>query len=484
MVMQLIVLLLVAAIAYFHYVEGFFSATISAIIAMIAALGAFSLHEQVAQLLINQKFMPDQAQAISLVVLFGLMYILPRLAFDALVPGNVRVPLLMDKIGSPVLGLFVATMAVGTMVIAVQELPLGPVAAGYGRYGELPDRPVALIAPGSINQSNYTVYGEMAEPVLSSDFGVSANRPAHHVWTPTETDAGRWFTKIPAQNTLAISVDDMVVGLVSRACQGGLAGDQTLDVPHPDFLLELFAQRTGIESGQRHTTTNSGASPQIAISAVFFPTAPIAVIDGFPDQMRTSMTGNDPPVLTLAKPIKSGDDYKVVVIRTTISDPNMDEDTDKLMRMSTASLRLCMPMAADGTDRADLYPEGTLVHAAAPVLLWNKPSDPLFLDFSTGNTKAKTVDWVYMLPSDAIHDNKFPPGSFVEFKRNARVDIDEHTKVGTYVDPIDDSMGVLRDTWTADELKKLHPVAAPAPTTSGAAPVGQAPPAGNPTPAS
>jgi hypothetical protein len=482
MLMQIIVLALIAAIAYFHYVEGFFSSSISAIVAMFAALGAFSLHEQVAQLMVNQKILPDQAQAISLTVLFAAMYIVPRLAFDALVPGNVRVPVLVDKIGSPVLGLFVGAMAVGIMAIALQELPMGPVVGGYGRYGELPDRAVALIPPGFINTSTYTVFGEVAEPVLSSDWGVSPSRPVHHVWTPGDTDGGKWQTRVPSQNTLAISVDDMVVGLVSRTCQGALAGEQTLDMVHPDFLLELFAQRVGIESGQRHTTTNLGSSVEFAVPAVYFPTETIPVIDGFSDQMRTSMMGNDPPIPTLATTIKSGDDYKLIVIRTVISDPNNDQDADKIMRMSTASLRLCMPMAADGTMRADLYPEGTLVHAGGNLLLWNKPSDPLFLDFSTGNTKLKTIDWVYMVPSDAIHDNKFPPGTFLEFKRNARVDLDERVKTGTSIESAEDSL--LRDSWTLDDLKKAHAKpAAPAVSTGGTTPGAAPPPAGNQTPA-
>jgi len=132
--------------------------------------------------------------------------------------------------------------------------------------------------------------------------------------------------------------------------------------------------------------------------------------------------------------------------------------------------------------RADLYPEGTLVHAGGNLLLWNKPSDPLFLDFSTGNTKLKTIDWVYMVPSDAIHDNKFPPGTFLEFKRNARVDLDERVKTGTSIESAEDSL--LRDSWTQDDLKKAHAKpAAPAVSTGGTTPGAAQPPAGNQTPA-
>jgi len=467
MLMQIIVLLLIAAIAYFHYVEGFFSASLSAILAMIAAMGAFSLHEPVAQLMIGQKFLPDDAQSISLVVLFGLMYFLPRLAFDNLVSGNVRLPLLVDKIGSAVLGLFAGVMVLGTMAIALQELPFGATVAGYGRYAVLPDRQVAMIPPGGSNTSNFTISDEVAETVLGSDWGVSAAHPMHHVCTPVEAD--RWATKIPPQSSLAIPVDDMVIAMVSAASQGGLGGDQVLRQLHPDFLLELFAQRLGIESGQRHTASN----PACTVSTVFLPTESIPVMDDFPDAMRTNSAGNDPPLPVLTSPIKSSDECKVLVVRTSISDPNGDEDADKIMRLSTSSVRLCMPV---GATWADFYPEGTLLHAGGTLLLWNKPSDPLFLDFSGGN-KPKIVDWVYLVPADAIREKKLPAGTFLEFKRNATANLDQGVKIADAIDSAED--GLLRDKWFQESLDRLRTKPpAPTPPASGKpAPTGAQPPA-------
>ena len=45
MIFAIIILLFLGAIAFFHYIQGFFSATISAIITVFAAVSAFSYHE-------------------------------------------------------------------------------------------------------------------------------------------------------------------------------------------------------------------------------------------------------------------------------------------------------------------------------------------------------------------------------------------------------------------------------------------------------
>jgi hypothetical protein len=475
MLMSIIVLVLIAAIAYYHYVEGFFSSAISAIVAMLAALGAFSLHEPVAQLLINQKLLPDQSDAIAIVLLFALMYFLPRLLIDKMVPGNIRLPVLVDKIGAPLLGLFAGAMALGIMSIAMQELPFGSAVGGYGRYSVLPDRQVSIIKPRENISSMETISDEVAEPVIGSDYGVSSTKPMHHVWQPTDSDNGRWLSGVPPQNHLAIPVDDMVCGLVSRAGQGGLGGDNAMDAVHPDFLLELFAQRLGIEGGQRHTTANLGSSQECAVSAIFLPTEKIPVTDDFVDAIRTSQN-NDPPVPTLRSFIQAGDEYRVLVVRTTITDPNGDIDADKIMRMSASSMRLCMPLENTAVAHADFYPEGTLAHQGGNRLMWNKPSDPLFLDFS-GGSKPKTIDWVFMLPPESIKDNKIPAGTFIEFKRNARVTIDAGPAPVMAIAPADDKDGVLRDGWTQDALDKLRaaPPAAPA-VPAAAQPAGAQPP--------
>jgi len=90
--MTLIVLVLVGAITYFHYVQGLFSAALSAMIAVIAAVLAFSFHEPIVRLLGGK--MADQAAAVALVGVFAITYFALRFLFDKYIPGNVQVPLM------------------------------------------------------------------------------------------------------------------------------------------------------------------------------------------------------------------------------------------------------------------------------------------------------------------------------------------------------------------------------------------------------
>ena len=80
MLFNLLLFALVATIAYFHYTQGFFSAALSAIIAVVAAVMAVSYHEVVAAYIIPKA--PDWALAISLVGLFTVTYVVANFVAD------------------------------------------------------------------------------------------------------------------------------------------------------------------------------------------------------------------------------------------------------------------------------------------------------------------------------------------------------------------------------------------------------------------
>src|SRR3954470_22213085 len=103
MLFSLFVIVFVGIIAYWHYLQGFFSAAISAILAIIAALVALGYQEEVVNLL-GGKF-SDQAHAMVLVALFAVTYLVLRVIFDKAIPGNVRFPVLLDRIGAPIMGI-------------------------------------------------------------------------------------------------------------------------------------------------------------------------------------------------------------------------------------------------------------------------------------------------------------------------------------------------------------------------------------------
>src|SRR5215212_3155539 len=112
MILSLIIILLIGAITYWHYAQGFFSALFSAVAAVIAAVLAVSYHEPVVTGLLKGAA-ADYANAMVLVGIFALVYIILRVMFDNFIPGNVSLPLYFDRAGGAVMGLVAACFTAG-----------------------------------------------------------------------------------------------------------------------------------------------------------------------------------------------------------------------------------------------------------------------------------------------------------------------------------------------------------------------------------
>src|SRR5438309_315702 len=138
MIFASLILIVLGAIVFIHYIQGLFSATISAILSVIAAVFAFSYHESLVPLFGGKA--ADYSSGICLLVLFGLIYILPRLAFDAAIPGNLRLPNALDKAGAAVMGLIAGIFATGILAIAASEMPFTANIAGFTRFETTPER--------------------------------------------------------------------------------------------------------------------------------------------------------------------------------------------------------------------------------------------------------------------------------------------------------------------------------------------------------
>src|SRR6266542_1268208 len=119
MILGLIVILLIAGITYWHYAQGFFSATFSAVSAVLAAVLAVSYHEVLVISLLRGA-VADYAHGMMLVALFALIYIILRTAFDNLVHGNLRLPVIVDRIGGAAMGLIAGFFAGGMFALAAQ----------------------------------------------------------------------------------------------------------------------------------------------------------------------------------------------------------------------------------------------------------------------------------------------------------------------------------------------------------------------------
>src|SRR5688500_11798453 len=215
MIFSVIILLLVGVIAFFHYTQGLWSATLSALCALLSAILAVSYHETVVNSMLAGA-MADTAHAAALVGIFALSYIILRTMFDKMVPGNLRLPPTLDKVGGAVMGLIAGCYSTGIVALAAQSMPFGPSVAGYARYAIAGSRGVVVEFVSGRAKEDSTVGDELQE---------------------NELEPG-------ARKKLMIPVDDIVVGTVAKLSAGGsLAGKRTLASVHPNYVDELFLGR-------------------------------------------------------------------------------------------------------------------------------------------------------------------------------------------------------------------------------------------------
>ena len=386
MILLIIALLCVLGIAYFHYTQGFFSATLSAILTIICAVFALSFDETLLERLLAGK-MANYAHGMMLLLLFAGSYSILRQIFDKCVPGQMRLPVLVDRIGGAVMGIVAGAFATGIVMIAAQEFPFGPTFMGYSRYSVNDDHDEVLAMPGRQQSKSYHVYDELK----SDEPGVFDDSMKHTLF-----------------------VDDLVVNTTAYLSNGGsLAGDQPLTRMHPDFLTELFGQRLGIEPGGRSVAMNNPSKGLNDVSVpALFSLPSVAQAESEVPKTRAIYTTK------LGQTLKPKPDEILLVVRTVFA--HSAADSDALIRVSTGAVHLVAPILKDDgtTGYADYYPLGTM--EGDSTLFLNKLDDPLFLDAHGGSVGA---DFVFLVKKSGFIDTakmKLLPGAFLDVKRMAR----------------------------------------------------------------
>lgn len=383
MIFTSIIVILIALITYFHYAQGFFSATISAIITIIAAVFAVSYAESVVNALLAGK-MADDALAAMLCVLFGGIYLILRIIFDMVVPGNLRFPSVVDAVGGAVMGLIAAFFATGVFVLAAQSMGFGPTLAGWGFLPVNSGRRHVIIV-ATRNQVDAYVSNELSVDTLSPD----------------------------QEKSLIIPVQSIVLGLVQQLSDGGsLAGERTLHSVHPNWPLELYGQRLGITPGAMHTALNFPPKfQQITVNGVYsVPSLPTK--DGELKAVRG--------IWKIPSETRPSTGQMLLVVRVSI-DHKAADTTDGLFRFSTGAVHL---VAND----KDYFPLGTVYNGTT--LLMQKPDDPLFLDLSGA---PGAIDFAFMVDrSDVLASGsqsasttapKVADGTFISVKRYGLVNL-------------------------------------------------------------
>ena len=238
MILSIIVILIVAGVAYFHYAQGLFPATYSALCAGAAALSAFAFFEPLGR--VTGPFLGAFADATSLVVIFAGVYLVLRFVIDNLFQGNVRYPVALDKGGAAVMGLVAGFFAAAIVALAAQQLPFGSQVLLHDRY---PTADAEVGAPrrlagqygldlGNKNSSDMMDYNDyLTVERIGTDDPEAA--PAS-LWVPVD----EWFVSLGA------SLSDP---------EGSLSGPTDFDRVYPGgadaYADATFARRLGRQRG-------------------------------------------------------------------------------------------------------------------------------------------------------------------------------------------------------------------------------------------
>lgn len=134
MLLTILILILVLAVAFVQSTQGWFSAMIMAVLTVTCAALAFGVHDWLAVNYVAPFWKPSYAHAIAMAALFGIPLIIVRLAFDRTIRRSTLLPLMIDRVGGFVCGIFTALTMVGVFAYTMHLLPFENGAIlGYSR---------------------------------------------------------------------------------------------------------------------------------------------------------------------------------------------------------------------------------------------------------------------------------------------------------------------------------------------------------------
>lgn len=370
MILFLISLALVAGVTYYHYLQGGFTAVISAACALMAVLLAFGYYETLMGMFPPGR-MADYSAGMLLVALYGVSYIVLRVIFDSLIPGNIRLPLWVDRGCAIVFGLIAAVLGVGTFLVAAQLLPFGP---SIGMHSNFPlvDRNVIVPRDASVN--------------------ARTDQDAF-IFNQLENN------ELPAGQGSTLTLDSLVLGIVSTASRGAFSGDVDFSKVHPDLLTVAFGNRLGADTGGKRTIINTSSNQQVTLDEKGLmildnPTIPAG-------DMEIKRFRPNEESLTLSK----DSNHQRLVVRLRFDD--QAADPDGYVRLTPAAA----PLILDGQI---FYPIGAMTDSG---LALYRLDDQILVSMKQQNRK---VDLVYSLPKDLIAKYA-STGTFVQGKASVQI---------------------------------------------------------------
>lgn len=219
MIMSLVVVALVALIAYLWSAKGFYSALIHMTIVLVSAAIAFGVWEPLAYWMLTaagEQWLMDLTWGAALLAPFVVSAIILTAVTNVLLRANVKVSGVVNYVGGGVCGLIAAVVSVGVGVISVSGVKAAGLALGY--------EPMQYETSGSITRKNSLIvpvdtltaslYSMMSESSLASSTPMAK-------WRPNIADEGHLLSLSPRDVLIRYTTKEGDVKVISRYTVGG-----------------------------------------------------------------------------------------------------------------------------------------------------------------------------------------------------------------------------------------------------------------------
>lgn len=276
-----LILLITASLALRR---GLYRTTILFFCCLISAVVAFGFYENVLALL-DWEFVRQFGEGSCLLLLFMVTALVLDMISEYALTGNMRLPVLVDRIGGGFVGFWTAMISVGVLCVAIQMLPWDKSVLGYERIER-----------------------------------VTGSREVTH--------------------RLLLRPDDFVVGLVGYLSDNAMSSDQRLRSIHPDLLDEVARSNMRVQAESRRVV------PPDVEGAATFDVLSIAEIEdpalGYVrfEKAKSSPTSEDQVKITVeSKSRGPKDDHRFLVVQCKLRVEAGDPE-DKYHRFTPQQVRM------------------------------------------------------------------------------------------------------------------------------------------------
>ena len=194
------VLLMVVLVTAFWAYQGLFSSVIMLVETIVACMVAFLYYEDV-NALWEGSISPGIGLPLALMLLFLAVLLGLRTLTDKFIPGEVKMPLYVDRAVGGVCGFFIGMILIGTALISIEMLPIGSSIFGFERFttddeGNVqehnfmlsPDRFTAgmlsMLSNGRFGSKDNPFYRARPDLVLELYSGRAAPQPEARIFLP------------------------------------------------------------------------------------------------------------------------------------------------------------------------------------------------------------------------------------------------------------------------------------------------------------